>query len=126
MINTMRYAEIARGRALLVDDDDGVRRSLQLLLHGRGYDVLAYASAAPVLSDERVRDAAVLVADYALPDRNGIELLADLYRQGWSGRSVLITAFPTPELAEKARATGYDVVLEKPLRQQALLAALAT
>ncbi|AMK22904.1 response regulator receiver protein [Sphingobium sp. TKS] len=28
----------ARPKILLVEDDPGVRRSLQLLLHGKGYD----------------------------------------------------------------------------------------
>lgn len=126
MIDTTRSGEEPRYRAILVEDDDGVRRSLQLLLHGRGYDVLAYPAAAPMLSDERAREAHVLVADYVLPDRNGIELLGDLQRRGWAGRSVLITAFSSAELAHAARTIGYDVVLEKPLRQQALLAALAT
>ncbi len=36
-----------RPRVLLVEGDDGVRRSLHLLLHGSGYDVRSYSAAAP-------------------------------------------------------------------------------
>ena len=34
---------------LLIEDDEAVRRSLQMLLHWRGYDVRSFAGAAPVL-----------------------------------------------------------------------------
>jgi len=111
--------------ALLVEDDEGVRRSLQLLLHWRGYDVRSYPSAKPLLGSDQAMGADVLVADYRLPDGDGIAVLRDLRARGWSGRSVLITAFPTPELIREAQASGFDAVLEKPLRQQALIAALS-
>ncbi|WEK45111.1 MAG: response regulator [Candidatus Sphingomonas colombiensis] len=112
-------------RAILIEDDDGVRRSLQLLLHWHGFDVRSFASALRLLGSPLVWDADVLVADYRLPDGNGIDVLRELRRQGWSGRSVLITAFPSDDLIREAKESGYDTVLVKPLREQALIAALA-
>lgn len=109
----------------MVEDDEGVRRSLQLLLHWRGYDVRSFPSATHLLDGGSVLRADVLVVDYRLPDGNGVDVLRELHRRGWSGRSVLITAFPTPDLIQEAKTCGYDEVLEKPLRQQALIAALA-
>lgn len=109
---------------ILVEDDEAVRRSLQLLLHWRGYEVRSFARAAPVFARDLSDGAHVLVADYRLPDANGFEVLRELRRRGWAGRSVLITAFPTADLIQAATACGYDAVLEKPLRQQALVAAL--
>lgn len=111
-------------RALLVEDDDGVRRSLQLLLHWRGYDVRSHAGAASLLASDDAAAAEILIADYRLPDGTGVELLHALTAHGWTGRSVLITAFASPDLHRAARAGGFDMVLEKPLRPQALLAAL--
>lgn len=112
-------------RALLIEDDEGVRRSLQLLLHGRGYDVRAYASAGLVLENDEVGEAGLLVTDYRLPDGNGIDLLRSLRRRGWAGRSVLITAYPSASVLQEAFDSGFDAVLEKPLRQRSLIAALA-
>lgn len=110
--------------AVLVEDDEPVRRSLQLLLHARGYDVRSYASAAPLLQDIRPDEADLLVTDYRLPDGDGMGVLRAMHRSGWTGRSVLITAFPSPALAESARACGFDAVLEKPLRPNELVGAL--
>jgi len=109
---------------LLIEDDEAVRRSLQLLLHWRGYDVRSFASASPVLDDEGVGEIDVLVTDYRLPDGDGIGVLRALRRSGWRGKAILITAFPSTTLTESAQATGFDAVLEKPLRQHELVGAL--
>jgi len=115
-----------RPSLLLVEDDDGVRRSTQLLLHGRGFQVRAHGGVATLLADPAVLDAAYLVADYRLPDGDGIQLLRDLLVRGWRGRAVLMTGYPSPALSVEAEASGYAVLLEKPLRAHELLGALAT
>src|SRR3546814_15865794 len=46
-----------RPRLLLLEDDAGVRRSLQLLLRARGFDVRAYAAGAALLADPAACDA---------------------------------------------------------------------
>jgi len=113
-----------RPRAVLVEDDDAVRRSLQLLLHARGYDVRSFGTAAPFLADLRQDETDLLVTDYRLPDGDGLGILRALRRAGWHGRSVLITAFPSAALIDGAKACGFDSVLEKPLRPNELVGAL--
>ena len=110
---------------LLIEDDEAVRRSIQLLLHWRGYDVRSFGSAGPVLDGDSIRDVDILVTDYRLPDGDGIGILRALRRSGWKGKAILITAFPSVALIESARASGFDAVLEKPLRQHELVGALA-
>lgn len=113
-----------RPRVLLVEDDDGVRRSLHLMLHGRGFDVRSYAAAGPLLADPSIGEAHALIADFRLPDSDGIGVRRALDRIGWRGRSVMITAFPSPILRNSALAAGYDAVLEKPVRAHELIGAL--
>ncbi|MCW3848584.1 response regulator [Sphingomonas sp. LB-2] len=108
---------------LLVEDDEGVRRSLQLLLEWNGFDVRAHALAGSAMKLAPA-DYDLLVADYYLQDGDGIELLAVLRRAGWPGRAVLITARVSDAVAELARETGYHAVLEKPLARHELIAAL--
>ncbi|WP_333573113.1 response regulator [Sphingomonas sp.] len=115
-----------RPSVLLVEDDDGVRRATQLLLHGRGYRVRAHSAAAASLADPLAFEAAYLVADYRLPDGNGVQLLRDLQAKGWTGRAVLMTGYPSPGLAHEAAASGYAALLEKPLRGHELLSLLET
>jgi FixJ family two-component response regulator len=118
-------ADGARRCVLLIEDDEAVRRSLQLLLHWRGFDVLSYANAKPVLDGKQIDEIDMLVTDYRLPDGDGIGVLRALRRAGWRGKAILITAFPSAALAASAQASGFDAVLEKPLRQHELVGALA-
>lgn len=109
-----------RPRLLLVEDDAGVRRSLQLLLRARGFDVRAYSAGAALLADPLADSAGCFVADYSMDDLDGLEVLSRLRSRGWTGPAVLITAFPTADLRERALASGFDEVLEKPFREHAL------
>ncbi|MBX3593365.1 response regulator [Sphingomonas sp.] len=112
-------------RVLLVEDDDAVRRSIHLLLHGRGYDVKSYSGAAMVVGDGDAERAGYLITDYRLADGDGIGVLRGLRRRGWHGRAVLVTGHYSDTLCAAALASGFDAVLEKPLKQGQLLAALA-
>ena len=114
-----------RPRLLLVEDDAGVRRSLQLLFRARGFDVRAYAAGAALLADPTVCNACCFIADYRLDETDGIDVLCRLRESGWSGPAVLITAFPSADLTERALAHGFSQVLEKPFREHVLGEAVA-
>lgn len=113
-----------KARVLLVEDDPAVRRSLQLLLQAKGYDVRAYASGALLLADPTSLDAACLVADYCMTEYDGIDTLVHLRAKGWSGPAILITGFPSAGVTNIARSAGFNAVFEKPLRQHALIMSL--
>jgi len=110
---------------LLVEDDPAVRRSLQLVLQGSGFVVRSYATGTALLADPNIGDADALVADYRLPDSDGVRLLQDLRKVGFRGRAVLVTGFGTPALEVSARAAGFARVLEKPLADRVLRETMA-
>ena len=114
-----------RAKLLLVEDDPAVRRSLQLLLRGHGYNVRAYSGGRQMLDDPTTVDAACLITDFRMNDMNGIEILQHLRAKGWRQPAILITAFPGEALLSSARAAGFYVVLEKPLQDQALMTIVA-
>lgn len=101
-----------------------MRRSLQLLLQARGYDVRAHATAATLLADPAVESAVCLVADYRLTGLDGVEVLQALRARRWSGPAILITAFGSSGLTARAVAADYASVVEKPMRDQILVATL--
>lgn len=109
---------------LLVEDDDGVRRGLQLLLQGQGYDVHSFSSPRAALADATVCDARYLVIDYLLGHSDGVALLQELRARNWSGTAVMITAFASPDLRAMAEAAGFAAMLDKPFRDDDLLRAL--
>lgn len=108
-------------RILIVEDDPAVRRSLLLLLKGRGFDAVAYPAAAQALADAAVSPPACLVTDFRLDGQDGIALHSAMRASGWSGPAVLISAFGSNELAGRARAAGFAAVFDKPLREHALV-----
>lgn len=109
---------------LLLEDDNAVRRSLQLLLQGRGFDVKAYAGAAALLADPEARKAGCLLADYRLSTSDGISVLEALRARGQATPAILMTAFGSDEVATRASSAGFAEVLEKPFRDHVLIAAL--
>jgi len=111
-------------RILIVEDDPGARRSLLLLLTGRGYDVVAFPNAAQGFANVAEHPPACLVADYRLEDGNGIALLDTMRKAGWTGPAILISAFSSAELSQRAIATGFAVIFDKPLREHALVDAV--
>jgi FixJ family two-component response regulator len=125
MVAAPAPGDAERPMLILVEDDDSVRRALQLMLSGSGYRVRAFASAASALADAVSREAEYLVADFMLSASDGVQLLASLRASGWSGHALLVTAYPSNDLRRTAEAAGYAAVMEKPVRQQELLSALA-
>lgn len=109
----------------LVDDDAAVRSSLKLLLTGRGYDVDVFAGGQAVLEAILSDDYFCLLADYLMPDIDGISLLGKLRKQGWAGPAILITGHFDSTLDKRALAAGYSAVYEKPLQSERLIEAVA-
>lgn len=114
-----------RPRVLLVEDDAAVRRSLQILLSGHGYDVRAYPSGAGLARDPEALRAACLVADLVIPDGNAVTLLGELRDAGWNGPAILISGHLTNEWTERALAHGYAAAFAKPIGDAVLTKCLA-
>jgi len=112
--------DAVRPRILLAEPDNGVRRSLQLLLQARGYDVRAHASGRTLLDDPLSPGAVCLVADNQLESPDGFEILSRLRARGWSGPAILITAAVVPGLQDRAAGQGFCAVIEKPFREGAV------
>ena len=110
---------------LLVEDEPAVRRSLQLVLQGSGFTVRSYATSAALLADPRASKADGVVADYRLPDGDGLSVLRSLRDEGFDGCAILVTGFGTPELIARAEEAGFQRILEKPLPERVLSTAIA-
>src|SRR5580693_3520896 len=106
-------------RILIVDDEENIGRSLQMILEGEGYKVLVCRSAA----EFRTRLAAfrpdVCLLDVRLPDGNGIELLHLLHVP-----AIMISGHGTIADAVEAIRSGAFDFLEKPLSREKVLLSL--
>ncbi|AMK26271.1 MULTISPECIES: response regulator transcription factor [Sphingobium] len=109
---------------VILDDDSGSRRSMQLLLQGRGFDVRSFASPELLIADVKVSAPACLVTDYRMAGHDGLQVLDALRAAGWRGAAILVTAYGSPELMQKAIAQGFQAVLDKPCKESALVNAV--
>jgi len=98
----------------VIDDDESVCDSLMVLLEAYGLQVLAYASGAEFLADERHRQAGCLVIDQHMPGMEGLEVITALHREGNLVPTVLITGRLDAGIPKRASKLGVIAVLEKP------------
>ncbi len=99
-------------RILVVEDEEKLRRVIELQLLSAGFDVDKAASAEEGI---RVVDRADLVlTDLKLPGMDGLEFLALIRRQNTQAPVVMMTAFGTVETAVEAMKAGATDFLLKP------------
>jgi DNA-binding NtrC family response regulator len=110
---------------LVVDDERNIRRTLDLVLRGEGYEVIEAASAEDALrileSGREHVDLAIL--DILLPKMSGIELLSRL-RQDEATRElpvIVISGHATVQDAVQAIKLGAGDFFEKPLNRERIL-----
>ncbi|HSF01804.1 MAG TPA: response regulator, partial [Solirubrobacterales bacterium] len=68
-------------RILIVDDDDALRESLELVLAAEGYAVRSVASGAAALAAVEQSPYDVVLCDLRMPGMDGMELLPQLARR---------------------------------------------
>lgn len=108
----------------VVDDDQGVRKSLERLLRGAGYPVETFASAADFMRRDPPDQPACAVLDLAMPTMNGLELQEWLGQQDWLLGIVFLTGHGDIAASVRAMRAGAVDFLTKPVDEDCLLAAI--
>ena len=78
-------ARSSMGSVLIIDDEAAIRESLETLLEMEGYAVESADSGEAGLARIGERSFDLVLLDLALPDRNGMELLAEIHIQDAHG-----------------------------------------
>ncbi len=107
---------------LIIDDEAAIRESLQTLLEFEGYQVESAATGEEGLLRLAERSYDLVLLDYALPDRNGLEVLEEIRERDPQYAVILITAYGTVENAVKAIQGGAANFVQKPWNNEKLLA----
>lgn len=106
----------------IVDDHDGVRASIRLLLESAGFRVAEFSSALDYLEAGAQGDC--LLADVRMPRMSGLELQEELVRRRVSIPVIVVTGHGDIPLAVRAMRAGASDFLEKPFDDEVLLAAI--
>lgn len=113
-------------RVLVVDDEPGVRECFARDLGQLGCVFTLAESAEEGLARAMQDDYDIVFTDLMLPGMNGLQFMRELNARRPRLLVVIMTAFPSPELAERARAHGAFLVLGKPCGLRRLEAAVST
>ena len=102
----------------IVDDDDGVRASLQVLLKSVGIAATPLASAKEFLASYHPSQPGCLLLDIRMPGMSGLELQTELNVRGVIIPVIFISGHGDVPMAVEAMQHGAFDFLQKPFRDQ--------
>src|SRR6202790_5394847 len=108
-------------RILVVDDEPQIRRTLEVNLTARGYEVDLAATGESALDLAARRHPDLVILDLGLPGMDGIEVVRGL--RGWSTVPILVLSARETEKAKVAALdAGADDYVTKPFGMNELIA----
>src|SRR5579859_4283282 len=96
------------GSILIIDDEAAIRESLETLLEFEGYSVESAETAGEGLARLSERAFDLVLLDFALPDRNGLEVLTEIRARDSQLAVIMITAYGTLDNAVRAIQKPWD------------------
>jgi len=118
----MARGQLCGIRVLVVDDESDAREALEGILRYHGAIVHSASSAGQALRTLEGTSVDVLLADIAMPGRDGYDLIRAIRRQRNMIPAAAVTAFAGDEDRARALEAGYQVHLGKPAQPERLLA----
>jgi DNA-binding NtrC family response regulator len=116
----------SKGRILVVDDEADIRESLEVLLDMEGYSVeLAVDGGDGLRKLSKARYDMVLL-DLMMPDRSGMDVLADIRTRDQETPVIMLTAYGSVEVAVNAIKAGASDYFSKPWDNEKLLIDIST
>jgi DNA-binding NtrC family response regulator len=110
------------GAVLIIDDEAGIRESLQTLLELEGFAVETASTGELGLQRIGEHPFDLILLDLALPGRDGMEILAEIRSHETRLPVIMITAYGTVENAVRAMQSGAANFITKPWDNEKLLA----
>ena len=108
----------------VVDDDQSILQSLEILLESADYVVRLFTSGAALLESPCLPEIDCLISDIDMPGMDGFELLRLLHSERPGLPTILITGYP--DTLKRSSLLGPDNprILTKPFRGEELLSAV--
>jgi FixJ family two-component response regulator len=108
----------------IIDDDHGMRQSIQDLAESVGLQAECFATGQEFLSSKRNNGPSCLVLDVRLPQMSGLDFQRQLAETGVQIPIIFITGHGDVPMSVKAMKSGAVEFLTKPFRNQDLLDAM--
>jgi two-component system response regulator FixJ len=108
----------------IVDDDDAIRDSLQILLECAGFRAESFSTPLAFLESDAPSRPGCLLVDVRMPQMSGLDVQERLARDGRAIPVVVMTGHGDVPLAVRAMKAGAVDFVEKPFDEESLLAAV--
>lgn len=108
----------------VVDDDEAVRDSLELLLESAGHSVRVFEAAPDALEACRAHPPACIVTDVRMPEMDGLEFQEKLSDAGIRVPVIVMTGHADVPLAVRAMKAGAVDFIEKPFGDEVILGSI--
>ncbi|MGB6974873.1 MAG: sigma-54 dependent transcriptional regulator [Terracidiphilus sp.] len=107
---------------LVIDDEAGIRESLEVLLTLEGYQVTVAADGEQGLRFLDLETFDLVLLDLALPGQSGLELLPQIRERQQETPVIMITAYGTVDNVVEAIRAGAENFVQKPWDNEKLMA----
>src|SRR4051812_37130854 len=110
-----------RRRILVVDDEEGLRTSLAANLELEGYEVHEASDGARAIELVQAEDFDLVITDVRMPGIDGIDTFREIRKIRPGVAVVMMTAFTTERLIDKALDEGVYTVVTKPFAMDRII-----
>lgn len=101
---------------VIVDDEEGVRRSLKRVLEKEGYAIFLAedGDGAIDIVRDHAREIEIIISDFRMPGKNGLQTLIEVGQLNPDITRIMLTGYATMETAIDSLNEGIDGFLMKP------------
>ena len=111
-------------KILIVDDDKDMSKIISTILKQEGYRIFKASSGEEAITQICSKNYNLIILDYKLPNKNGIEVLEEIRNMDLSINVIMISAYGNNFIKAKAKEFGVHQFLDKPFNLNKLLNAV--
>jgi two-component system response regulator AtoC len=119
------YEKLRNMRVMLVEDDPWIRDALCLAFRNEGCALAAFERASDAVEAFREQPYDIVISDYWLPDMDGLTFLKVVGGLHPSTVKIIITAYPTSQVAYEVNVMGIHDLIQKPFTIETMERSLA-
>jgi len=111
-------------KVLFVDDEEGIRKVISIILFDAGYEVLTAADGEKGLILCREESPQIVITDIRLPGMDGIDVLKSIKETDPNREVIVVSGYGEMEHAIRALQLDASDFITKPINNEALMVAL--